>query len=335
MKNMKSKILLYLSFISVVSFAQQIEVSSKIDTNLITIGDQFTLTLGLKKPIKEDVSFPTLLDTISKEIEIVEEKPIDTLRITNNIISLQKKYTLTSFDSGMFVLPKFNFKINVLDTDTIATQETLMLQVLTLKVDTSQHKIADIKQPFKAPMTIMEFFDEYYIYILSAIILIALVILGLWYRKKLKNTNPKEKPKLKKPKEAAHVIALRDLETLKEQKLWQSNRVKEYYVELTDILRKYLFNRFDIYAMEMTSDEILTAIKQIHEVNEELKNKTRQFLTIADFVKFAKANPLPNDHDTSMKTVYSFVEETKQVAVEPKPKSQQKTENTNENDKEK
>jgi len=320
---MKLKILLYLSFISVVSFAQQVEVSSKIDTNLITIGDQFTLTLNLKKPVNEDVSFPILLDTISKEIEIVEEKPVDTLSISNDIISLQKKYTLTSFDSGMYVLPQFNFTINTSDTDTVTTQETILLQVLTLKVDTTQHKIADIKEPFEAPMTFMEFLDEYYIYILSAIILIALIILGIWYRKKLKNAEPKEKPKVEKPKEPAHIIALRDLEALKEQKLWQSNMVKEYYVELTDILRKYLFNRFDVYAMEMTSDEILAAISQLPEVKEELKNKTRQFLTIADFVKFAKANPLPNDHDTSFKTVYTFVEETKQVAVETKPQSQQ------------
>jgi len=331
---MKLKILLYLSFISVVSFAQQIEVSSKIDTNLITIGDQFTLTLDLKKPINEDVSFPMLLDTISKEIEIVEEKPVDTLGISNDIISLQKKYTLTSFDSGMYVLPQFNFTINATDTDTVVTQETILLQVLTMQVDTTQQKIADIKEPFEAPMTFMEFLDEYYMYILGTLILIALIILGLWYRKKLKNAEPKEKPKVEKPKEPAHLIALRDLEALKEQKLWQNNRVKEYYVELTDILRKYLFNRFDVYAMEMTSDEILAAVTQISEVNEELKNKTRQFLTIADFVKFAKANPLPNDHDTSMKTVYTFVEETKQIAVETKPQPQQ-AENTNENSKEK
>ena len=179
---MKLKILLYLSFISVVSFAQQVEVSSKIDTNLITIGDQFTLTLNLKKPVNEDVSFPMLLDTISKEIEIVEEKPVDTLSISNDIISLQKEYTLTSFDSGMFVLPQFNFIINANDTDTVVTQETILLQVLTMQVDTAQQKIADIKEPFEAPMTFMEFLDEYYMYILGTLILIALIILGLWYR---------------------------------------------------------------------------------------------------------------------------------------------------------
>ncbi len=330
---MKFQILLYLSFISVVNFAQQIEVSSKIDTNLITIGDQFTLTLSLKKSVNQDVSFPMLLDTVSKEIEIVEEKPVDTLSISDNIISLQKKYTLTSFDSGMYVLPQFNFTINNTDTDTVSTQETILLQVLTLQVDTTQQKIADIKQPFEAPMTFMEFLDEYYMYILGALILIALIILGLWYRKKLKNTEPKQKQKAEKPKEPAHIIALRDLEQLKEEKLWQNNRVKEYYVELTNILRKYLYNRFDIYAMEMTSDEIVTEIKQLSEVNEELKNKTRQFLTIADFVKFAKANPLPNDHDTSMKTVYTFVEETKQIPVETKNQPKQmitETENNTE-----
>lgn len=328
MRNMKFILLLFLTFIGVFGFSQEIEVKSKIDTNLISIGDQFTLTLDLKKSIKQDVNFPMLSDTISKEIEIVEEKPVDTLNVSGDYISLQKKYILTSFDSGMFVLPQFNFTINSADTDTIATQETILLQVLTMAVDTTQHKIADIKEPFEAPMTFMEFIDEYYPYILGGLILIALIILGIWYAKKLKNTKPTEKPKIEKPKEPAHIIAFRDLELLKDKKLWQENRVKQYYVELTDILRKYLYNRFDIYAMEMTSDEILTAILQVKGINEELKNKVRQFLTIADFVKFAKANPLPQDHDISMKTTYTFVEETKKVVVEAKT---QKVENTKEN----
>lgn len=331
---MKIKILLFLVFFSFVNFAQQVEIAAKIDTNIITIGDQLTLTLDLKKSLNQNISFPMLLDTITSEIEIVSETPIDTLSTINNIVILQKKYTLTSFDSGMYVLPQFNFTVN--SEDTLVTNETILLQVLTLQIDTTQQKIADIKQPFEAPMTFMEFMDEYYMYILSGLIIIALLILALWYRKRFKNTSEIEKPRIEKPKEPAHIIALRNLESLKEQKLWQSNRTKEYYVQLTDIIRVYMFNRFDVYAMEMTSDEILTAVSQLPEVNEELKNKTRLFLTTADFVKFAKANPLPNEHDTSMKTVYSFVEDTKRVVVELKPKQEQikqeenKTNNNNE-----
>lgn len=306
--NKWSIILLFIIGISRISFAQNIQVSSKIDTNLITIGDQFKLTLNLTKQVSQNVNFPMLLDTIITEIEIVEEKELDTINTFGENISLQKEYILTSFDSGIYALPPFNFTLDSLDT--IPTQEQIFVQVLTLKVDTTQQKIADIKEPFQAPMTFMEFINEYYPYILGGVILIALIILALWYYRKLKRAEPIEKPRIEKPKEPAHIVAYRDLKVLKEKKLWQNSHTKDYYVELTDILRRYLYNRFDIYAPELTSDEILQELNNIVEISEELKNKTRVLLTTADFVKFAKASPLPNEHDASMKTTYTFVEQT-------------------------
>ena len=111
------------------------------------------------------------------------------------------------------------------------------------------------------------------------------------------------------PKEAAHLIALRALENLKEKKLWQQNEYKAYYSELTEILRTYLFNRWEISAMEMVSDEILQALRP-YLTDPTLLEKLQKTLQTADGVKFAKATPLPDENMQSYQWIYELVEAT-------------------------
>ena len=307
----------YLVSILLILFAinaksQDVSVNARVDTNYITIGDQFNLTLELNKPTNANVFFPNLQDTIIKEIEIVDAQEIDTIKSTAENIILQKTYTLTSFDSGAYVIQPFAFVID--STDTVFTPKTIFIQVSTVPIDTTKQAIADIKQPFEAPMTFREFIQEYWPYIAIALFVILAGILLFIYRDKLK-PKKKEAPKLVKPKEPGYVIALQELEQLKEKKLWQNNKVKEYYIELTDILRTYLFNQFDIYSLEMTTAETLDEVAKQKFITEELKSKLRQVLSLADFVKFAKAQPLPDEHDLSYKNAYSFVEETKKLIL--------------------
>jgi hypothetical protein len=112
------------------------------------------------------------------------------------------------------------------------------------------------------------------------------------------------------PKIPAHITALEKLEKLKEQKLWQEGKIKLYYSSMTDILREYIENRFRIQAMEQTTDEILFGFRNAA-VDEESKTKLKQVLTLADLVKFAKEQPLPDENETSLKNVYDFVNGTK------------------------
>ncbi len=318
-------IILFLSIISTLNiFAQNISVDASIDTNAILIGDQLKLNLQLTKPANKQVLFPQLSDTITDKIEIIQEAPIDTVSNKNGIITLNKQYTITSFDSGYYHIPPLAFTIVNKDSDTITTNP-LPLVVYTVKVDTASHKIADIKAPYETPLTFNEFIHEFGLYILIAIAILALLILAYWYYRKTKKKNAELDKSPKKPREPAHIIALRKLDELKDKKLWQNNNVKEYYSELTDILREYLVYRYNIDAMEMTSSEILSAIRNLNEVTDEVFNKMRYLLTTADFVKFAKAKPLPDEHDTCLKNAYFFVEETKPKEVN----KEQKTETEN------
>ena len=109
-----------------------------------------------------------------------------------------------------------------------------------------------------------------------------------------------------------HVAAIQALEALHNQKLWQNNRHKQYYSGITDILRTYIAARWEIGAMEMTSDEIIAAMQPV-----ELPDKARMDLTailrVADLVKFAKAAPEAEENEACYLKAYYFVEETKLV----------------------
>ncbi len=127
-----------------------------------------------------------------------------------------------------------------------------------------------------------------------------------------------------KPKLPAHVIALNELEDLRLKKLWQAGKVKEYYTVMTDVIRVYLEDRFDINAIEMTTDEILAVMRK-QNLESKVQQKLRQTLILADLVKFAKENPLPLDNDNSLSDSIVFVEETIPVQEEDKEESENKT----------
>lgn len=117
----------------------------------------------------------------------------------------------------------------------------------------------------------------------------------------------------KKPKEPAHIIALRELDRIKKQKLWQQpGKSKQYYSEVTETLRKYIDSMFHIPAMEQTSDETIESFRTQKDL---LKEKTLQnliqMLKLADLVKFAKYQPTPDDDNLTLMNAYFFINDTR------------------------
>ena len=106
-----------------------------------------------------------------------------------------------------------------------------------------------------------------------------------------------------------HEAALAALSKLKEKKLWERGMEKEYFTELTEILRIYLDKRFGINAMEMTSRQIMQTLGANREVSDK-RQMVRQILDMADFVKFAKVRPLPADNVAAFDNAVKFVEAT-------------------------
>ncbi len=284
-------------------FAQKTEI--KLDTNNILLGDQIHLIISITLPENAHVDFPVLADTLTKDIEIVHIGKIDTASITSDkMFKYSQDITITAFDSGYFVIPPLRF-IYTFSSDTAkmyAETEAMLLEVKKVQIN-EQEDIKDLKDIFGAPLT----FKEILPYLLIGILVLVLVYLGIWLWKKYR-----KKEKLffiKKPQLPPHIEALQALEALKNKKLWKNNFVKEYYSELTDIIRLYLERAFNINALEMTTEEIKTAILQ-KQFDEYLKIDLRHVLEISDLVKFAKYLPISTDHENCFNKCLFFVKET-------------------------
>ncbi len=284
----------------------QVDVTSRLDTNAILVGDQVHLNLEISFPADYNVLWPELNDTIISEIEILEKSPIDTLFSKDNTTTtLKQQLLLTCFDSGYYALPPVHFDYIVPNDPIKHFEETdaILLQVSTITVDTTQ-AIKDIRAPQTAPIT----FREALPYILVGIAILIIAALLIYYFRKRKKEEPVFKAPAK-PKLPPQQIAMTALDNLRLKKLWQSGQIKEYHTELTDIIRVYLDGKFNIMAMELTTDEIMALLGKT-QINEQAQKRIMQVFQLADMVKFAKQQPLPLEHDSSLNQAIDFVKES-------------------------
>ena len=296
--------------------AQKISAVATLDTNAILIGEQTKLTLYIEYKTDEGnikIEFPTIADTIINKIDVVSKSKVELfLPDSNDLTRLAQIQTfiITSFDSGYYDIPSFKFKING-DTGQFIETDPLQFSVNTLAIDTTQN-IKDIKPPMDVPFSWKEYLPYIYAGIGGLAILTVLVILIIKY---LKNRKKLPAPIFIPPVIPAHVTALAQLEKLKESKLWQQGKLKQYHSELTDIIRQYLEQRFLIPAMEQVTHEIMYSLRTT-EVSEEQKTKLRQVLILSDLVKFAKEEPMPTENELSWDKAYAFILETKPEIIQ-------------------
>lgn len=302
-------------------YSQVTEARVELDTNAIMIGDQIELTLALDVPANSEVFWPYLTaDTVVTGIEIIGSGEVDTAALDKDYLRLEQTLTVTSFDSGYYAIPPIPFKFRMKgDTTEYSLQSVpAYLQVNSPDVDMNA-AIKPIKPPLEAPFTI----DEALPYIGGGLLL-ALFAAGIvYYLRKRRKHEPVFRPR-PKPRVPAHVRALDDLDKLKLKKLWQSGKVKEFYIELTGIVRLYIEDRFGVDALEMTTNEIMIGLKPFN-INEEALSKLEKTLVLADLVKFAKEKPLPVENDTSLNNCIDFVRETKPIE-QPEKTEQKETE---------
>ncbi|MCC8019084.1 MAG: hypothetical protein LIO85_04860 [Rikenellaceae bacterium] len=281
-------------------------------TDSVGIGDTVTLRVEITKDILQIVA----LGEINREmlegqpIELVSQTELDTVRQDGRQVKLRKDITFQVFDEGYLDLgwmPAFYLDKNI--ADTIWSVDSLVLMVGTYQIDTLTQTIHDIRGVMDTPMV----FGEYGGYLLWCLLGLAVIAAGLWYWfTRRRNLTMFGKPKVVDP---PHVVAIKALESLHNQKLWQNNRHKQYYTGITDILRQYMEDRWHIGAMEMTSDEILVALSD-RELPEKGYRDLGEILRTADLVKFAKFVPEAEQNENMFTYAYYFVEETKPTEIE-------------------
>ena len=303
--------ILLICFIS--TFAQNLSVSLVSDTNNVLIGDQINIKLTVNSDKTNKIYLPSIPDTLDN-IEVLSRSKIDTV-ISEKNITLKQNYVVTSFDSGSFIFPSLTILYEKSGQSTLNTlqSDSLILNFSTIPVDTSQ-AIKDIKPPLEEPYTLADFIE----YILIGLGVIAIVLLIIYILKKRKSKSDIIQDY--DPKIPAYLIALEDLRKLENEKYWQKNQLKKYYTILTEILRLYLERQFNIPALEMTSDEILGSLKNSSSLNskkitfdDEIIKTLEPVLRIADIVKFAKYQSLPDENDFCMKNSVEFVKITAEI----------------------
>ncbi len=314
MKKLAKYILIILGLIAAeYSPAQVASVSMSVDKDTIVVGDTLSLTLKVHNnlPGKLKVVFPFFKDTITSNVHVLTQDSVpDTLSSGKKLV-LATKYVISAYDSGNVTIPPLPVIFNVdTVTDTIFTG-TASFFVKLYPTDTLKVPLKDVKKPLNTPLTLKEFLDTYGLYLLIGLLLAIIIYVVVRYFTRRKQG--KAFIDIKKPLDPPHVVAFRRLEALREKKLWQKEMIKEYYIELTDILREYMDRRFGMSTMESTSSEIIDSLKERKEVSDELIKDMEKLFGIADLAKFAKYKPLPDENDFAWKKAYEFVEKTKPV----------------------
>jgi len=116
----------------------------------------------------------------------------------------------------------------------------------------------------------------------------------------------------------AHVLALAALNKLKEEAIWKNGAFKEFHILLSEILREYLEKRYGLFAMELTTEEIIISLKTVS-IDSDSKAKLKQVLFLSDMVKFAKEIPIAAENEQSINNAILFVENTKEFVEPIKP----------------
>ncbi|WP_313805439.1 hypothetical protein [Flavobacterium sp.] len=282
--------------VTAVGFAQQ-PVQTSVDSAKIKIGSQFHLTLKVMGTKETRVAFPDVKNI--GQLEVLESFPIDTIKKDANYEFI-KKYGLTQFDSGRYVIPR----IPVLIGNKQFLSDSAVVEVNPVVVDTLKQKMYDIKNV----MAPEDNSSSFWWYLLALVIIAALGILGYWLYKRYKNKPKEEEIVYASPIEKATSL----LQNLEKKSLLEQGDVKSYYSEMTDITRTYIEETVHIPAMESTTDELLEAMRRASMkkkmgIRQETMQTFEKILKNADLVKFAKSKPLDFEISEDRKNIESII----------------------------
>lgn len=296
-----------------------VKVTASLDSASIMMGRVDTLRLIVDREAATQGVFPLFHKmgpggyvTLFKDTVELGAPVMDTVKQDGGRIIERLRVPVQVFDSGFYRLPPF---VYLTASDSVASNE-VDLTVVPVKVGENDaiSDYRDITDP--SDRSFWDWmpdwlYDLWWLWLLVIAAIVAAIYFGRKYRKTGKFITMPEKPQPK-----PWTVALERLENLKAKNLWENGMEKEYFTQLTDILRDYLAARFGINAMEMTSRQIMQKLADQEDVREK-RGYVRKILDVADFVKFAKVRPLPADNVEAYDNAVNFVKETIEKVPEP------------------
>jgi hypothetical protein len=238
-------------------------------------------------------------------IEIVDRTIVDTVVLKDGRVQYDQYMTLTSFKDSLFYIQPLPF---VSGEDTIWSEALTLNVVQPFEMDSADMAITDIKGVYKAPI---------WWWGILRWVLVALVLCGvsvaiyylIAYVQRRKQEEMLDVVNTE-PLRPADEVAIEKLDMIREKKIWQQGQLKEYYTQLTDVVREYIDRRFEVSSAEQTSDETLRAMRPLLNERKDLYEDLRKMLTLADLVKFAKWSTTPDENELSLRSAYKLVKET-------------------------
>ena len=285
--------------------AQELGVRARVDSSIYFVGDRITVHVDLRHTKGLTIQ-PLAADSIGG-FALLGRTPLQPTTDTTGTID----FVLARYDSGDAVVPPIPF-MYFIGGDTasrVALTNQIRVTITTVPLDTTG-EIRDVKPPFSIPISL----EEIALYAGIALLTAAVAFFGyrFWKKRRARRKGEVYAP----PSRPAHAIAMEELALLKEKQLWQRGLVKQYYSELTEVLRRYFENRYRLPALEETTDEIVAGLSG-QAVDGPVVASAESILRRADLVKFAKYQPVMTDHEESIAGVYSIVDQTRVVEMTP------------------
>ena len=283
------------------------------------IGDALNLKVSWECKDAENVRFPILHEEFAPGLFILPQDSLQREFLPGNLPDTRigsVTYRFSAYKEGAYTIPSFDLEYAAGGKLHTALTDSGRVLLFAPIVDTTLG-IKDIRGIFE--VTKKELFKEYtarYGFILWILLGAAALAAGLWFLVRYIQRKNAGKPLFipRKPSVPPVDRALASLKTLKEKQLWQKGAVKEYYTELTDILRFYLMEEMGISPVEMTNDELCDAIEECPRIEAPAQGGLKEVLQRSTLVKFAKNEPAPDENETSFDKVEEFLKAMKQAA---------------------
>ena len=287
---------------------QEPRLRMAVDATQVTVGGRLRLTVAVEHDPEAAVQWPDSLDL--GPFEVLEAGAVPPTREGDRMVTAAV-FTLTAFELGELEIPSFELIVAAPDgSETVLPTDPFVIEVVSVGLDEGSD-IRDVKGPLSIPLNVLLLWPW----------LLALLVAaagGYWMARRIRRDSAEEAPSAPEaPPRPPHEIAYEALEWLEASPLLRQGRIKEYYIEVSDIIRRYIEGRYSMNALEMTTHEVLWRLDRAG-VRHETHARFTEFLEACDLVKFAKHRPSPAGCGDAVSAARGLVDATHRV-LPPEP----------------